>query len=369
MNRTDVRPTLVALSCLALLSVQVAAAAERLGTYPVDPDKISVSGISSGAFMANQLHIAHSTLFMGAAMVAGGLYGCAVNDVKDDGVGALASLATGPCMSAPALLDNAASYAERVKDFQSRHWIDPIAGLEPDKVYLFTGSADSVVASKTVLTGADVYAELGVPEENILVVHYTEPPGAGHSWVTDNYILPCNANTNPYINNCQYDQAGAILQHIYGELKPRAQTVSGTFHEFSQLEFAPDGELAGNGLWDVGYLYVPRACEPGGDEQCPLHVVLHGCAQSAEVLDDTFYRHVGVNEWADSNGIVVLYPQARSVTVKDFKTSGPSDIFQINPFGCWNWWGYAYDDRYLLKSGVQLDAIYHMVLRVIGSES
>ena len=52
--------------------------ADRLGQYPVDPGQISVAGFSSGAFMANQLHIAHSADIMGAAMIAGGLYGCAV---------------------------------------------------------------------------------------------------------------------------------------------------------------------------------------------------------------------------------------------------------------------------------------------------
>lgn len=46
-------------------------AAERLGGYPVDPAQASVSGISSGAFMANQLHVGHSADIMGAAMIAG----------------------------------------------------------------------------------------------------------------------------------------------------------------------------------------------------------------------------------------------------------------------------------------------------------
>jgi len=50
-------------------------AADPLGRLPVDPTQVSVSGISSGAFMANQLHIAHSAGIIGAGMIAGGLYG------------------------------------------------------------------------------------------------------------------------------------------------------------------------------------------------------------------------------------------------------------------------------------------------------
>src|SRR5690349_12491063 len=84
-----------------------ALAADPLGRYPVDPRQVSVAGISSGAFMANQLHIAHSADIMGAALIAGGLYGCAVLEVQSDGVYALASRAVGPCMSTPSLLPTA----------------------------------------------------------------------------------------------------------------------------------------------------------------------------------------------------------------------------------------------------------------------
>src|SRR5438093_10727364 len=79
-------------------------AADPLGRFPVDPAEVSVSGISSGAFMANQLHFAHSAGILGAGMIAGGLYGCAVDSVTEDGVSALASLAVGPCMSVLTLL-------------------------------------------------------------------------------------------------------------------------------------------------------------------------------------------------------------------------------------------------------------------------
>ena len=72
-----------------------------------------------------------------------------------------------------------------------------------------------------------------------------------------------------------------------------------------------------------------------------LHVVLHGCEQSAEVLHDEFYKHIGINEWADSNNIVVLYPQARTISTKGFSHKRITDAFAINPAGCWNWFGTA----------------------------
>jgi poly(3-hydroxybutyrate) depolymerase len=77
LRRTLGRALLPALA-IALCLGDTARAADRLGTLPIDPAQISVSGISSGAFMANQLHVAHSAQLMGAGLIAGGLYGCAV---------------------------------------------------------------------------------------------------------------------------------------------------------------------------------------------------------------------------------------------------------------------------------------------------
>jgi poly(3-hydroxybutyrate) depolymerase len=57
----------------------------------------------------------------------------------------------------------------------------------------------------------------------------------------------------------------------------------------------------------------------------------------------------GINEWADTNNIIVLYPQA---------TSSSS-----NPLGCWDWWGYLSSD-YALKSASQMDAIMAMVAQI-----
>ncbi|HUS15280.1 MAG TPA: hypothetical protein VM536_09715, partial [Chloroflexia bacterium] len=38
---------------------------------------MTVSGLSSGGFIAHQFHIAHSDLVRGAGIVAGGPFGCA----------------------------------------------------------------------------------------------------------------------------------------------------------------------------------------------------------------------------------------------------------------------------------------------------
>ena len=43
-------------------------------TYNIDPDSVTISGISSGAAFATQFHVAHSALVKGVGMFAGGQY-------------------------------------------------------------------------------------------------------------------------------------------------------------------------------------------------------------------------------------------------------------------------------------------------------
>ena len=346
-----------------------AQAADRLAAYLVDPAQVSVAGISSGAFMANQLHIAHSADVMGAALVAGGLYGCAVQSVTSDGVLALATQATSACMEVPFLLDDVATYKARIEALAANGWIDPIANLPRSKVYLFTGASDTVVDSETVVEAAALYEALGVPKDNIVLVDHTGPAAeAGHSWVTLSYGNACRLNKPPYIDDCDYDQAGEELKTLYGaDLAPRAEKPEGRIVAFDQREFAPGGATKANGLSDVGYLYVPKACEQGASEPCRLQIVFHGCKQSAETLGDVFYTRIGVNEWADTNRILVLYPQAHATRPAELPPGlAVWGLLYANPEGCWNWWGYSDDRQYLTKKGVQIGAIWAMVERIEG---
>ena len=76
--------------------------------------------------------------------------------------------------------------------------------------------------------------------------------------------------------------------------------------------------------------------------QCALHLVLHGCAMSAEVVGTDFIEQSGYLPWADANDIVLAFPQVKS------SMSEP-----LNPHGCWDWWGYT-GDEYRLRTGKQM---------------
>ena len=73
---------LAVLAALAALTTGGARAAEPLASYTVEVDQTSVSGVSSGAYMAGQFHIAFSDRVTGAGLIAGGPYFCAEASVS-----------------------------------------------------------------------------------------------------------------------------------------------------------------------------------------------------------------------------------------------------------------------------------------------
>ena len=107
----------------------------------------------------------------------------------------------------------------------------------------------------------------------------------------------------------------------------------------------PGAATAANGLSRPVICSCRKPASRVPPQPCRLTVTLHGCLQSAEVLDTEFYTKVGVNEWADTNRIIVLYPQAPRD--HGFGTAGANFpvLLNTNPQGCWNWWGYAVDTR------------------------
>jgi hypothetical protein len=54
-------------------------ALEFLPSYDVEISQTSVSGVSSGGYMAVQFHVAYSSIVKGVGVIAGGPYNCAEN--------------------------------------------------------------------------------------------------------------------------------------------------------------------------------------------------------------------------------------------------------------------------------------------------
>jgi hypothetical protein len=297
--------------------------------------------------MAGQFQIAHSKIVAGAAIIAGGPYGCAESLFADmmPGPGAaffnLSKAINGCMLNSLALwgVPDVDRLVERTKKLADDDRIDPLSSLVDDRVYLFSGSNDRTVVPAIVAAAYDFYKRLGVPEQNLTYV--TNLP-AGHAFVTRDQGLACESTGTPYVVACDYDQAGEVLKRIYGNLSPRAETPAGIFIEFDQTTFL-DG-LGDHGMEDRGIAYVPPACAQS--TTCRVHIAFHGCSQNRENTGEAFIRQSGYTNWADSNSLVVLFPQVASQP--------------MNPQGCWDWWGYTGHD-YLTRDAPQIRAVHRML--------
>jgi poly(3-hydroxybutyrate) depolymerase len=319
----------------------------RLGA---NSKQTSVSGISSGAYMAGQYQLAHSQDIVGAGIIAGGPYGCAESTFADTmpGPGTLfinVSKAINGCMLNALQswgIPDPRQLAERARRLAEHGRIDAIAGVKADRIYLFSGTEDRTVVPEIVAAAAAFYKALGVPAENI---EHDTKLAAGHAFVTEASGLACAETGKPYVVDCDYDQAGALLRHIYGDLNPPSTEPAGELVVFDQRAFTRD--LGDHGLGDQGLVYVPADCR--GDEGCRVHVAFHGCEQSRGAIGDVFARQTGFNRWADTNRLIVLFPQT---------TTGA-----LNPQSCWDWWGYTGHD-YLTRSAPQITAVHRMIERL-----
>ena len=337
----------------------------------LDSSSITVSGLSSGGFFAHQIHIAFSETVTGAAILAGGPYGCV--DIIDNPFWPLwkldrTSAAVVACTntfgnrfwglrpSPPApddsrqLIDAAYEAAE----------IDDPANLADDRVWLFRGELDTVVPEAVGDSLGDLYSLLDVKEDALHVEPGNQARPASHGMPLDSFdgesrfpTRTCDEYAPPYLIECGYDAAERLLRHLYpeGDLDgPMDPHLAGRLHAFDQSAFFQASLTAS--LSGVGYIYVPDACR---SEDCRLHVAFHGCrqnvdAQGADRIHDDFVRDAGYNRWAAANRIVVLYPQATSSVG--------------NPKACWDFWGYS-DEEWRTRDGVQMRAVANIIARLL----
>ena len=209
----------------------------------IDPQQISVSGISSGGFMAHQFHIAHSANIMGVGIVAGGPYGCSVASAEsagEKGINAAISQCSkfmaltckdflnGPLMHLAGLCDQ--PYSGPATDGQARELagrsfalaqataaagqIDTPANIARARVFLFTGTNDEIVPYDVMNAVFHLYADPDKANVAAGNIDLNRMFRAHHTMVTDNfykatpyYVGICNVTHvtfgDPYIGDCR----------------------------------------------------------------------------------------------------------------------------------------------------------------------
>ncbi len=329
--------------------------ADRLPAVRASIDQTSVSGISAGAYMAGQFQLAHGRDVVGAAIIAGGPWGCAESLYADlmPGPGTAflnLSRAMNGCMLNALQswgIPDTQRLAARAGQLAAQKRIDPVAAVRADRIYLFAGREDHTVVPVIVAAARDFYLAIGVEADHIAFV---DDLPAGHAFVTEDRGNTCETTASPYIVDCNYDMAGALLRQIYGDLNPKAAEPAGQVITFDQSEFLEG--LHDHGMADSGAVFVPPECRTAAG--CRVHVAYHGCGQNTGAVGEAFISGTGLLAWAVANRLVVLFPQVKST---------PS-----NPQACWDWWGYT-GRAFLTRDAPQIVAVRRMLQRLAASPS
>ena len=291
----------------------------------------TVSGFGSGAAMAIDHSVAFSSNISGIGSVFGLPYDC--NGIDPD------------C--------NLPQEIRVTEQYSIDGFIDNYTNISHQRVYIYCSNNQLNAPCSWSQNIEKYYDNFNA------TTYYKNDIQPGYAMITNDYGNKCESSKAPNINNCHYSLAGDILSFILNttlnpekENNPYNNVIS-----IDQKEFVPSGHtVSGISMANIAYVYVSSNCTqyaPILNKSCKLHVVYHSCNQDLESkinfdtpFNDTFVRHAGYNQWAETNNLIILYPQAT--------------ISQVaNPMGCWDTWGYS-SNQYNTRNSPQLQTIDNM---------
>ena len=215
---------------------------------------------------------------------------------------------------------------------------------------MFHGQADSTVKRPVSDAGVSFYQAFGAD------VKYNNDTMANHAWVSPLGANQCAVSASPYTSNCGSDPQGPMLTHLMRRPINAANKagLKGSLVPFSQERFTlakwglPASMLS---MDQTGFVYAPPQCTTG-DTVCDVMVVLHGCEQPVSIIGMDLVQQANINEYADTNNFIVLYPQTIALSLG----------VVINPKACWDWWGYlAGDALYAVHGSYQMEVLMAII--------
>lgn len=306
-----------------------------LPALEADPKRLYIAGLSSGAYLAHQIHLAYPAEVLGIASFAGGPYQCAEKGV---------SAALFNCMQISRGAPKAETSLKAMQVAAKEGLLGDLTQLKNSKAFVYFSEADEVINPQVSQALYESYAQLDLAA---LKLHTL--PKAGHGLPTDNQGVACDATASPYVNACGFNAAQVSLDFLDDQpatslSKAKAKEVNQTaeLHSFGQQRFNPDIKS----LASEGYYFVPESC---ASEKCGVLVVLHGCEQAHQAVGEDFMRLSGFLAEAEKRNLIALFPQTKKSLA--------------NPKGCWDWWGYE-SSLYATNKGPQLEAIRNMWLQL-----
>ncbi len=153
--------------------------------------------------MAVQFGTAWSSIITGVGVVAGGPYWCAKANAYDAITWYWGPVwrATGSCMKGPAWDLNVSGFIAKAEAKAASGDIDPLKNLSRQKIYLFHGYNDALVARAATDAAADFYRYY-LGDANHGNLFYQTTLGAGHSFVVAGQpgaggLNDCKENKDP----------------------------------------------------------------------------------------------------------------------------------------------------------------------------
>jgi poly(3-hydroxybutyrate) depolymerase len=365
------------LACLAFGSLARADDHEGLRRGG-DPNQVSISGLSSGAAMALQYAVAHSSSIIGVGSVAGLSWGCAEEDL---------GRAMQVCLKGNGIPQPKTDFARQLA---AAGKIDSLPGNLTSALkqsFVFQSRADEIVNPRSGQADVDFLTALTGVAPKFDEGHAADgSERAGHGIMSPDGTDSCTGTGKTFIRRCGLeDNPAEVLNTIYGGGTPdfsKRKAVSDTdVWEFDQqalidavksegmpvandyVSFGPSqsAERQNFDLAATGYIYVPTAVCGKGKPPCRVHLALHGCAQNPKL----FAQKSDYNNWAEYYGTSIVYPAIKS------REPWWWDYFlgaEPNPLGCWDWWGYldpgTGGDRYLTKDAPQIKVIERIIAEV-----
>lgn len=338
--RFDLRTFIVCVLALNVLALSACSREDQsnadspdLWDLNIDPFAVTLSGIDSGAQLAMHFHHAHSERVRGIGLFAPRPYDCA-RGVQERVVDKCSGGGTPWPDSEQALSE--AHYSQ----LEQQRVVQPGALLTSDIVWVSRGEKNQQISADLTHAVVEWYRQ-SIHAQYVTEVTY---PAVANVWPTQSYGEDCTSQSLA-LGNCDLDAAGDMLAALYGFLEEASEQTQ-PISTIDQAAILGDSTQPINRYFaPTGYAYVPRECAEGS--ACSLHIALHGCSQRAQ----EFALHSGLNRWADSNRLIILYPQAAS-------GSG-------NPDGCWDWWGFS-GDEYATLDGQHIEGLLRLIHYLSG---
>ncbi|MFM8901489.1 MAG: hypothetical protein ACKOF9_16320 [Burkholderiales bacterium] len=234
----------------------------RLPALKANAQQVTVSGLSSGGYMAAQFAVAYSASISGVGVLAGGPYGCSEGSVSTASLNCSCPANPpwwlqwqqwwgGGCQTLATDV-----YVNRSLDAvrgNQGHIDDPVH-IKRQRLWLFSGGQDKVVPAPLVLALKTTYERWGVPAAQI---RHDNKPDAGHGFPSLAATESCSTTAAPFITQCQLDAAGELLKWLYPTLSSATPSAvdANAFKRFDQTRYAQAGEF--NSLDATGWLYLP----------------------------------------------------------------------------------------------------------------